>query len=83
MKTGIRGDLLPESADDYEVLVRSPYGLRYTSCVRCKTPYGPNSASSPEGWRDTQIIGYCEPCFDALTDDCGAPPEDAVKGSEL
>lgn len=40
---------------------------KYTLCVKCKCPFTSKNVHTIEGWRETQISGMCEDCFDALT----------------
>jgi hypothetical protein len=39
---------------------------RYHVCIDCKQPFTSENVHSPEGWRETQISGMCEDCFDDL-----------------
>ena len=78
MKIGLRSPL-PESPEDF-IALRDAGALRHHSCCMCKQPFTPSSATSPAGWRDTQIVGICEPCFDKLAD--AADPEDALDDGE-
>ncbi len=63
MKTSIiDGRPLPESEDEfYTNLAR----MRIHYCSDCKQIFGHN-VHTPAGWRETQITGMCEDCFDAL-----------------
>ncbi len=66
MKRRLKGNCLPESHADAQHLFA--YGVPvYRQCVGCgKALNAPDAANSPAGWRETQISGECEPCFDAL-----------------
>ncbi len=66
MKTSLRGHLLPESADDAKELAQTG-ALKFARCVGCgRSLAGPDAAHSLLGWRETQISGECEECFEAL-----------------
>lgn len=36
-------------------------------CVLCKEPFGEANVFTQAGWRETQITGLCEACFDRVT----------------
>lgn len=58
---------LPESLHDLQSLLHtlSPYEPR-TTCRRCLQPFSPDNTRTSAGWRETQISGLCETCFDNL-----------------
>lgn len=61
MKTSIvSGALLPESAAEFATL-RAP---RYRVCIFCEAPFSDANVKSALGWRETQISGTCESCWD-------------------
>lgn len=69
MKQGLKGNLLPENADEAKQLQQNGTA-RYSECVMCERNLGePAAASTPAGWLETQISGLCEPCFDDLFED--------------
>lgn len=41
--------------------------MRYTQCDICKNAFSPTNVHTRDGWKETQISGLCEDCFDALT----------------
>ena len=45
------------------------------TCIRCKQPFTHANVFSPEGWKETEISGMCEMCFD----DCTLSLEDEDK----
>lgn len=48
-------------------------------CVSCKTPFSEANTHSQAGWRETQISGLCEDCFDeACPDDEGDEDDNAA-----
>lgn len=58
--------LLPESHEDAQQL-KSARKLTYTKCLECQRDLtSPEAVHSEAGWRETQITGMCEPCFDDL-----------------
>lgn len=68
MKTSQRGWPLPESWEDFKLLLENRTAHAEV-CGVCSRPFGPRNTHSPAGWRDTQIVGYCEDCYDALFSD--------------
>lgn len=64
MKKSLKGYELPESWGDYQRL-KKPL---YTVCLDCREKFSPENVTSPAGWRETQITGMCENCFDHLFD---------------
>ena len=41
--------------------------MKYAKCLECGLPlHTADAARSAAGWRDTQITGICEPCFDGM-----------------
>lgn len=57
------GQFLPENRDDFQLLGRTRK-LRYIACVKCARPFSSRNTTTSAGWRETQISGYCETCFD-------------------
>lgn len=43
-----------------------------TTCENCGRLFSKENVYSDAGWRETQISGYCEKCFDDITgfEDC-------------
>jgi hypothetical protein len=62
MIPSIKGGWLPESQADYAKL-REQGGLRHLACRLCAKPFTAENVQTSEGWRETQISGYCEACF--------------------
>jgi hypothetical protein len=58
--------LFPDSYEDFKTLLerRAP-SLRLV-CTKCAAPFSSINTHTPESWRDTQIIGWCEDCYDRL-----------------
>lgn len=42
------------------------YSKGFTQCVFCKQPFTNENVYSQMGWRETQISGSCEKCFDDI-----------------
>lgn len=53
---------LPENIDDFIVLVASQK-VKHTKCILCGNGFDGRTHTSL-GWRETQISGFCEECFD-------------------
>ncbi len=41
--------------------------MRYEKCMNCEQPFSKANTHSVDGWRETQISGLCENCFDEIT----------------
>lgn len=54
--------LLPESDDDLGNIERP----LFSRCVDCEQPFTKHNVFTPAGWRETQISGMCEECWDEL-----------------
>jgi len=63
--TGLRGQALPEDAEDFDTLVAS-LAETYLNCRSCRTMFSAANTHSNFGWRETQISGMCEDCYDKL-----------------
>lgn len=46
--------------------------MKYTKCKNCNKPFTDENVYSQDGWKETQISGICELCFDNITKE----PED-------
>lgn len=70
MKKSLDGiHLLPESKDDAQQIALDA-AQQFRNCCGCGIPlHDPAAAHSPAGWRETQISGMCESCFDSLLGD--------------
>jgi len=56
------GRQLPESWDEYVSIQRPTHMF----CVDCKKPFSLFNTHTAAGWRETQISGMCEKCFDEM-----------------
>lgn len=63
MDTSFRGHMLPESEQEYADNVDH---MQHISCVFCRKPFSGENVLTRSGWRETQISGICEVCFDNM-----------------
>jgi hypothetical protein len=68
MIPSIRGGLLPESEADFRQL-EATRKLPYAKCISCSAPFSETNVRTSAGWRETQISGMCEVCYDELFQD--------------
>lgn len=68
MIPSIRGHLLPESVADMAQLIERRQ-TRYLGCLTCKQPFSVDNVKTSAGWKETQISGMCEVCYDELFQD--------------
>ena len=68
MIPSIRGGFLPESEADFRQLTDTRKTLNL-KCNDCDRPFTSAIVRSAPGWRETQISGMCEVCYDALFQD--------------
>ena len=54
---------LPENREDFQQLDKERK-LKYIVCTRCARSFSSRNTTTEAGWRETQISGYCETCFD-------------------
>ena len=67
MRAG-RGNYLPESEEDYATLLTAGEVL-HTKCIYCAGAFSSANVFTHSGWRETQITGFCEECFNEMTKD--------------
>lgn len=67
MKMGLKGNLLPHSEEDFAELLATGKAV-YTKCIFNGCHF-PERTHTVAGWRETQISGSCEDCFDNLFKD--------------
>lgn len=77
----IKDKLLPENLADYKQL-EAEGKLYFTHCFGCRREFKESNTASAEGWRETQISGMCEPCYDELFKD-DWEEETLPKGEQL
>ena len=68
MKQGLKGNQLPESEGDYMRLVEYG-GLKFGQCICCKQSFTNANVFTSDGWKETQISGFCEACFDDIAEE--------------
>ena len=68
MIPSIRGGLLAESETDFRQL-EATRKAPYMACISCKQPFTAERVKTYAGWKETQISGMCEVCYDELFDD--------------
>lgn len=69
MHRGLKGQWLPESREDALKLFEL-HDMSFKVCFECgQALHLPEAASTAAGWRETQISGICEPCFDEMFDE--------------
>jgi len=56
---------LPNSEMQYQAL-RAKGLAPYTTCLICNQAFTSANVKTMLGWRETQITGYCESCFDKI-----------------
>lgn len=59
------GKQLPENFEELQQLA-SEGKLARRSCFTCGKPFTPDNVRTAPGWRETQISGACETCFDQM-----------------
>lgn len=40
--------------------------ITFARCIECRKPFTYKNTFTNAGWKETQISGYCEQCFDKL-----------------
>ena len=50
----------------FKVTKRFTGGRTFLKCIICEQPFTKENVTTASGWRETQISGYCEDCFDDL-----------------
>lgn len=58
----------PMSFLEFQDLKNNGAELQCT-CILCNEEFSNKNVHSAMGWRETQITGYCENCWDALFED--------------
>jgi hypothetical protein len=60
---GLKGNLLPTDEADYLANLGE---MRFTKCISHKGEFSGANTHTRLGWRETQISGMCEDCYDEL-----------------
>lgn len=55
----------PISYHDFKTYVEAGLLIQKT-CICCNEPFTPENVKTSLGWRETQISGYCEDCWDKI-----------------
>lgn len=55
----------PANYAEFQALIESLAPLR-KFCLRCHEAFSEDNVRTPNGWRETQISGYCEDCWDEI-----------------
>lgn len=58
-------DKRPNSYQEFVDLARSAQQIQLC-CLSCGATFTPENVHTAAGWRETQISGMCEDCFDEL-----------------
>ncbi len=58
----------PSSWEEF-VQLNAAGEINYHSCVECGDFFTKDNTHTEMGWRETQISGMCENCFDSLFDE--------------
>jgi len=67
MIPSLKGGILPETHEEFEQLrVNARDQLKYIRCTDCGDGFCPTNVITSRGWKETQISGMCENCFDLL-----------------
>ena len=61
----------PMTHAEFEDAKRANHVGLIVKCSFCGEPFSPNNVKSVPGWKETQISGMCETCFDALFEGAG------------
>lgn len=70
------GSTLPASLDEF---TRNRAQMKHLACIDCHTPFNSLNVHTYLGWKETQISGLCEDCFDNLFDDALVLCEEEIR----
>lgn len=56
-------DFRPTSEPAFKLAIARGEPL-WTHCKSCGNAFGNENTHTPAGWKDTQITGWCEDCYD-------------------
>lgn len=65
MTTKIRNSFRPHDFNEFSLALFIG-DLNYTECVECEAGFHPSNTTTVEGWKETQISGLCEKCYDEI-----------------
>ncbi len=56
----------PTSEFEFKEMLKNDRVGMYCECVQCKNEFSSENTHTELGWKETQISGMCEDCFDNL-----------------
>ena len=56
---------LPSSEMQFQAL-RAKGLAQFCTCITCNNPFTGSNIQTSQGWKETQISGICETCFDDM-----------------
>jgi hypothetical protein len=57
--------MLPQTEEQFKSCISTGH-FQYSKCISCHSPFSSTNTHSDMGWRETQLSGLCEDCFDSL-----------------
>ena len=63
---------IPSNVDEFNELAATQGNFQLV-CLECDKPFSLSNVHTSEGWKETQLSGLCEDCFDGLFEDEGDP----------
>ncbi len=67
MDTSLKGHYLPTTRAEFDTL-DAEGRLKFPRCLCCGKSHH-DRCHTAAGWRESQISGFCEECFDSLFED--------------
>jgi len=58
-------DYRPNSETQFKEAIENGLKL-WKNCLNCEKEFSNENTKTPAGWRETQISGFCECCFDKI-----------------
>ena len=57
----------PTSFLEFNIAYRyNPSALNFLTCIKCSCEFKESNTHSIAGWKETQISGFCEDCYDDI-----------------
>ena len=66
MEVGLKGNLLPDNEIEFATNFMD---MKFVSCLHFGEQFSPANVHTRMGWRESQISGWCENCFDDVFKD--------------
>jgi hypothetical protein len=63
MDKSLKGHLLPTNEDEF---ASNAVDMKFLRCIQCGSTFTADNVHTRLGWRETQITGFCENCFDNM-----------------